>query len=49
MRNASVDADYLRERGIVYCGTQGTSEARPEGVPRHWSTPPAGRSWTRRH
>jgi phosphoglycerate dehydrogenase-like enzyme len=33
MRNASVDADYLRERGIVYSGTQGTSEARAEGVP----------------
>ena len=33
MRNASVDADYLRERGIVYCGTQGTSAPTTEGVP----------------
>jgi phosphoglycerate dehydrogenase-like enzyme len=33
MRNASVDADYLRERGVVYCGTQGTSDPRAEGVP----------------
>jgi phosphoglycerate dehydrogenase-like enzyme len=33
MRNASVDADYLREHGIVYCGTQGTSAPTTEGVP----------------
>ncbi len=33
MRNASVDADFLRERGIVYSGTQGTSGPRAEGVP----------------
>jgi phosphoglycerate dehydrogenase-like enzyme len=32
MRNASVDAEYLRERGIVYCGTQGTSAPHAEGV-----------------
>ncbi len=33
MRNASVDAAYLRERGIVYCGTEGTSAPRAAGVP----------------
>jgi phosphoglycerate dehydrogenase-like enzyme len=33
MRNASVDAAYLRERGITYCGTQGTSAPTTEGVP----------------
>ena len=33
MRNASVDAGYLREHGIVYCGTQGTSAPTTEGVP----------------
>lgn len=33
MRNASVDGEYLRERGIVYCGTQGTSAPRAAGVP----------------
>jgi phosphoglycerate dehydrogenase-like enzyme len=33
MRNASVDAHHLRERGIVYSGTQGTSGPRAEGVP----------------
>jgi phosphoglycerate dehydrogenase-like enzyme len=33
MRNASVDAEYLGEHGIVYCGTQGTSAPTTEGVP----------------
>jgi phosphoglycerate dehydrogenase-like enzyme len=33
MRNASVDADYLRECGIVYCGTVGTSAPTTAGVP----------------
>jgi phosphoglycerate dehydrogenase-like enzyme len=33
MRNASVDGAYLRERGIVYSGTQGTSAPTTEGVP----------------
>jgi phosphoglycerate dehydrogenase-like enzyme len=33
MRNASVDAEYLDEHGIVYCGTQGTSAPTTEGVP----------------
>jgi phosphoglycerate dehydrogenase-like enzyme len=33
MRNASVDAAYLRECGIVYCGTEGTSAPTTEGVP----------------
>jgi phosphoglycerate dehydrogenase-like enzyme len=33
MRNASVDAEYLREHGIVYCGTQGTSAPTTAGVP----------------
>jgi phosphoglycerate dehydrogenase-like enzyme len=33
MRNASVDADYLQEHGIVYCGTQGTSAPTTKGVP----------------
>ena len=33
MRNASVDAEYLREHGIVYCGTQGTSAPTSAGVP----------------
>jgi phosphoglycerate dehydrogenase-like enzyme len=33
MRNASVDDEYLRERGITYCGTQGTSAPTTEGVP----------------
>jgi phosphoglycerate dehydrogenase-like enzyme len=33
MRNASVDDAYLRERGIAYCGTQGTSAPTTEGVP----------------
>jgi phosphoglycerate dehydrogenase-like enzyme len=29
MRNASVDVDYLRERGVVMCGTGGASGAGP--------------------
>ncbi len=33
MRNASVDHEYLRERGIVYSGTQGTSAPTAAGVP----------------
>jgi phosphoglycerate dehydrogenase-like enzyme len=33
MRNASLDVDYLRERGVVVCGTEGTGVARAEGVP----------------
>jgi phosphoglycerate dehydrogenase-like enzyme len=33
MRNASVDDAYLRERGIAYCGTQGTSAPTTGGVP----------------
>jgi phosphoglycerate dehydrogenase-like enzyme len=33
MRNASVDGEYLREHGIVYCGTEGTSGPRDHGVP----------------
>lgn len=33
MRNASVDHEYLREHGIVYSGTQGTSAPTTEGVP----------------
>jgi phosphoglycerate dehydrogenase-like enzyme len=33
MRNASVDADYLGEHGIVYCGTRGTSAPTSAGVP----------------
>jgi phosphoglycerate dehydrogenase-like enzyme len=33
MRNASVDDAYLRERGIAYCGTKGTSAPTSEGVP----------------
>jgi phosphoglycerate dehydrogenase-like enzyme len=33
MRNASVDADYLREHGIVYCGTEGIQSADMRGVP----------------
>jgi phosphoglycerate dehydrogenase-like enzyme len=33
MRNASVDVDYLRERGVTVCGTDGTGAPRPGGVP----------------
>jgi phosphoglycerate dehydrogenase-like enzyme len=33
MRNASLDVDYLHERGVTVCGTQGTGAARAEGVP----------------
>jgi phosphoglycerate dehydrogenase-like enzyme len=33
MRNASVDDAYLRERGIVYSGTQGISQPDLGGVP----------------
>jgi phosphoglycerate dehydrogenase-like enzyme len=33
MRNASLDVDYLRERGVTVCGTEGTGAARPQGVP----------------
>jgi phosphoglycerate dehydrogenase-like enzyme len=32
-RNASVADDYLRERGITYCGTDGTGPAIRAGVP----------------
>jgi phosphoglycerate dehydrogenase-like enzyme len=33
MRNASLDIDYLRERGVTVCGTQFTAGSRPAGVP----------------
>jgi phosphoglycerate dehydrogenase-like enzyme len=33
MRNASLDVDYLRERGVTVCGTDGTGTSRPGGVP----------------
>jgi phosphoglycerate dehydrogenase-like enzyme len=33
MRNASVDGVYLREHGIVYCGTQGLTPPETGGVP----------------
>ncbi len=33
MRNAAVDVDCLRERGITFCGTEGTGAPRPAGVP----------------
>ncbi len=33
MRNASVDDGYLREHGIVYCGTQGLAPPETGGVP----------------
>lgn len=33
MRNASLDVDYLRERGVTVCGTDGTGAARLHGVP----------------
>jgi phosphoglycerate dehydrogenase-like enzyme len=33
MRNASLDADYLLQRGVTVCGTQGTGVTPPAGVP----------------
>ncbi|MFL5859732.1 MAG: D-2-hydroxyacid dehydrogenase family protein [Solirubrobacteraceae bacterium] len=33
MRNAALDVDYLRERGVTVSGTEGTGVARREGVP----------------
>ncbi|HTU94742.1 MAG TPA: D-2-hydroxyacid dehydrogenase family protein [Solirubrobacteraceae bacterium] len=33
MRNASLDVDYLRERGVTVSGTEGTGVAPPAGVP----------------
>jgi phosphoglycerate dehydrogenase-like enzyme len=33
MRNASLDVEYLRERGVTVCGTDGTGAPRPAGVP----------------
>jgi phosphoglycerate dehydrogenase-like enzyme len=33
MRNASVDVDYLRQRGVTVCGTGGTGAAAAPGVP----------------
>jgi phosphoglycerate dehydrogenase-like enzyme len=33
MRNASLDADYLLQRGVTVCGTQGTGVTPPGGVP----------------
>jgi len=33
MRNASLDVDYLRERGVTVCGTDGTGVAPAAGVP----------------
>jgi phosphoglycerate dehydrogenase-like enzyme len=33
MRNASLDVDYLLERGVTVCGTQGTGATPSAGVP----------------
>ncbi len=33
MRNAAVDVDYLRERGVTVSGTAGTAEPQRAGVP----------------
>jgi phosphoglycerate dehydrogenase-like enzyme len=33
MRNASVDVEYLRERGVVVCGTEGHRSLAQAGVP----------------
>jgi phosphoglycerate dehydrogenase-like enzyme len=33
MRNASLDVEYLRERGVTVCGTDGTGAPRLGGVP----------------
>jgi phosphoglycerate dehydrogenase-like enzyme len=33
MRNAAVDADYLSQRGIVFCGTEGIQSGDMHGVP----------------
>jgi phosphoglycerate dehydrogenase-like enzyme len=33
MRNASLDVDYLHERGVTVSGTDGTGAPRPAGVP----------------
>ncbi len=33
MRNASLDVDYLLERGVTVCGTQGTGVTPAAGVP----------------
>ena len=33
MRNASLDVDHLRERGVTVCGTEGTGARRRAGVP----------------
>jgi phosphoglycerate dehydrogenase-like enzyme len=33
MRNASLDADYLLQRGVTVCGTKGTGVTPPAGVP----------------
>jgi phosphoglycerate dehydrogenase-like enzyme len=33
MRNASLDVDYLLQRGVTVCGTQGTGAAPAAGVP----------------
>ena len=30
MRNAAIDLDYCRERGIAVCGTQNSAQATPE-------------------
>jgi phosphoglycerate dehydrogenase-like enzyme len=33
MGNASLDVEYLRERGVIVCGTDGTGAPRTGGVP----------------
>ena len=33
MRNASLDTEYLRQRGVTVCGTQFTAGSRAAGVP----------------